>query len=125
MAGLEALGPYWKTIYRGRQFRVQAVAREPRVEAVARVEAAVQRLGGFVLDFKAFSDLTLNLLVELRGPGVVALADALSELGWPVEVEPGRGPLGALADEPLEGTVQLTFPEGQGELRHLLPAVPG
>ena len=125
MAGLEALGPYWKTLYRGRQFRVQAVAREPRVEAVARVEAAVQRLGGFVLDFKAFSDLTLNLLAELRGPGVVALADALAALGWPVEVEPGRDALGACGDEPLEGTVQLTFPEGQGELRHVLPAVPG
>jgi hypothetical protein len=125
MAGIEALGPYWKTIYRGRQFRLQAVTREPRVEAIARVEAAVQRQGGFVLDFKAFSDLSLNLLVELRGAGVVALADALSGLGWPVEVEPGRDALGACADQPLEGTVQLTFPEGQGALAHVQPAVPG
>jgi hypothetical protein len=125
MAGIEALGPYWKTIYRGRQFRLQVVAREPRAEAIARVEAAVQRAGGFVLDFKAFSDLSLNLLVELRGAGVVALVDALAGLGWPIEVEPGRDALDACAGAPLEGTVQLTFPEGQGALRHVQPAVPG
>jgi hypothetical protein len=62
------------------------------------VEEALQRNGGYVLDFKAFSDLSLNLLVESSGSG---------------------------AEERLEGTVQLTFPDGDGALAHPQPAVPG
>lgn len=125
MTGIEELGPYWKAIARGRRFHLQAVAPEPRTAAISRVEEAVQRLGGFVLDFKAFSDLSLNLIVELDGDGVVALVDAVAALGWPVELEPGRDALVARAAERLEGTVQVTFPEGDGALAHPQPAVPG
>jgi len=125
VAGIEQLGPYWRGIARGRHFCLRAVAREPRAAAISRVEELVQRHGGWVLDFKAFSDLSLNLLVESSGSGVVALLDALAALGWPVEVEPGRDQLGASGDERLEGTVQLTFPEGGGALAHPQPAVPG
>ncbi len=125
MAGIEALGPYWRTIARGRSFRLQTVAREPRPAAISRVEDGVQRTGGYVLDFKAFSDLSLNLLVESSGSGVVALADSLVALGWPVDLEPRREALAARAAERLEGTVQLTFPEGDGALAHPQPAVPG
>jgi len=125
VAGIENLGPYWKAIARGRQFRLQAVAREPRSTAISRVEEAVQRQGGYVLDFKAFSDLSLNLLVESSGSGVVGIVDSLVALGWPVDLEPGRAALEACAAERLEGTVQLTFPEGKGALVHPQPAVPG
>jgi hypothetical protein len=123
--GIGDLGPYWKAAARGRNFRLQAVAREPRVAAISRVEEALQRHGGYILDFKAFSDLSLNLLVESSGSGVVALVDALAAVGWPVEVEPRRDDLGARSDERLEGTVQLTFPDGDGALAHPQPAVPG
>jgi hypothetical protein len=123
--GIRDLGPYWKAAARGRNFRLQVVAREPRVAAISRVEEALQRHGGYILDFKAFSDLSLNLLVESSGSGVVALVDALAAVGWPVEIEPRRDALGARADERLEGTVQLTFPDGSGALAHPQPAVPG
>lgn len=125
MSGIEALGPYWQKIVRGRGFQVQAVAREPRRAAIDRVEGAVQRLGGDVLDFTALSDLSLNLIVELRASAAVALVDELAALGWPVELRLERGPLGALGEARLEGTVQLTFPEGEGRLSHPQPAVPG
>jgi len=125
VTGIEELGPYWKNVARGRRFHLQSVARRPRTAAISRVEQEVQRLGGFVLDFKAFSDLSLNLTVELGGDGVVALVDALTALGWPVELEPGRDAMLGCAGERLEGTVQVTFPEGDGALAHPQPAVPG
>jgi hypothetical protein len=125
VSGIQELGPYWRSIARGRRFHLQAVAREPRAAAISRVEEAVQRHGGFVLDFKAFSDLSLNLIVELSGLGVLALVDGLTALGWPVDVDPGRDELGACAGERLEGTVQVTFREGNGALAHPQPAVPG
>ena len=66
-----------------------------------------------------------SLLVELPGAEVGALADALAARGWHVELEPGPGALAARADGRVEGTFQVTFPEGDGELAVPTPAVPG
>ena len=119
------LPDYWKSVARGRHFHVQAVAREPRDRAMARVEAEIQRLRGDLLDFKMFSNLSTNLIVELPGDGVLALVDLLAGLGWAVELEPERARLAEAGGARLEGTVQLTFPEGDGELVIPTPAVPG
>jgi len=116
---------YWKSVARGRDFRVRAVARERRETAISRAEEAVQRQRGDVLDFKMFSNLSLAMIVELSGGGVAALVDSLAALGWGVEVDPGRDALVARADDRLEGTFQVTFPEGDGELVIPVPAVPG
>jgi hypothetical protein len=124
VSGVEKLGPYWKSVARGRQFRVQSVAREPRSAAISRVEMLIQQLRGDILDFKAFSDLSLSIIVELSGAGVAGLVDSLLALGWQVNVEPERDAMAACAER-LEGTVQVTFPEGKGVLRHPQPAVPG
>jgi hypothetical protein len=119
------LGAYWKSVARGRAFHVQTVAREPREVAIQRAEGEVQRQGGDLLDCKLFSNLSMNLIVELTGAGVVAVADALAGLGWSVEVEPTRELLAQRAADRLEGTLQVTFPEGDGELKIPTPAVPG
>jgi hypothetical protein len=119
------LGAYWKSVARGRHFRVQAVSRGRREEAIARAEEAIQRRRGDILDFKMFSNLSLTLLVELDGDAVPALADELSALGWHVDLEPGRDALAGRCGERMEGTVQVTFPEGDGELVIPVPAVPG
>jgi len=119
------LGAYWKSIARGRDFHVQAVARGRREEAIALVEETVRRRRGDLLDFKMFSNLSLNLLVELDGAAVPDLVDDLVALAWPVEVEPGREALSARGSDRLEGTVQVTFPEGDGALVIPLPKVPG
>jgi hypothetical protein len=47
------------------------VAREPREAATARVQGAVQARRGDVLDFKMFSNLALDLLVELEAAELV------------------------------------------------------
>lgn len=122
LAGLPEL---WRSAYRGRHFHVRTVAREPRGAATARAEALVQARRGDVLDFKMFSNLSLNLLVELEATAVVDLADALVALGWPVELEPPREALLARAGERLEGTILLDFPDGTGELAIPQPKVPG
>jgi hypothetical protein len=119
------LGSYWKSVARGRDFRVQAVAGERRDTAIARAQEEIQRQRGDVLDFKMFSNLSLSLIVEMSGDGVAGLVDSLVALGWSVEVEPDRDALAARAADRLEGTVQVTFPEGDGELSIPLPAVPG
>lgn len=110
---------------RGKDFRVQAVAREKRELAMARAEEAVRRARGDILDFKMFSNLSLNLVVEMSGGGVLSLVDWLVAAGWNAEVDPAREVLAARAADRLEGTFQVTFPEGDGELAIPLAAVPG
>jgi hypothetical protein len=119
------LGAYWKSMARGRDFRVQAVARERRELAIARAEEAVQRQRGDILDFKMFSNLSLNMVIEMSGGGVLALIDSLAALGWHVEVDPDRDALAGCASDRLEGTFQVTFPESDGELVIPVPTVPG
>lgn len=122
---LQGLPELWRTLCRGRGFVLRTVPREPRLAATSRAEAAVQARRGDILDFKMFSNLATNLLVELEATEVVGLADELQGLGWPVELEPQRQALLARAGERLEGTVLLDFPEGDGELVIPLPRVPG
>jgi hypothetical protein len=119
------LGAYWKSVARGRDFSIQAVARERRELAIARAQEEARRQRGDILDFKMFSNLSLNLIVEMSGGGVVALVDSLGALGWQVEVDPGRDELAARATDRLEGTFQVTFPDGDGEMVIPAPAVPG
>jgi hypothetical protein len=122
---LQGLPELWRTLHRGGGFRLRVVARETRTAATARVEGAVQARRGDILDFKMFSNLSLNLLVELEATAVVGLTDELEGLGWPVELEPPREALVARAGERLEGTLLLDFPDGDGELVIPLPRVPG
>jgi hypothetical protein len=119
------LGEHWKSIARGRDFHVRAVARIPRADAIALVEGAVQRQRGDILDFKMFSNLSLCLIAELDREALPALLGELSSAGWSVEVEPDPGELAQAQERRVEGTIQVTFPEGDGELVIQTPAVPG
>jgi hypothetical protein len=119
------LGAYWKTISRARDFHVRVVVRGPRDQAVDHGKAAILGSHGDILDFKMFSNLSLSMIVWLSGRGVLSLLDSLAALGWDVDVEPDREALALRAADSLEGTFQMTFPDGDGELRIPLPAVPG
>jgi len=119
------LGQYWKRVARGRDFRIQAVAGGGRDQAIGLARDAISASRGDILDFKMFSNLSLCLIVEVAGERVPALAGALAALGWGVEVDPAPEVLAGRAGEPLQGTVQLTFPEGDGRLEIPTPAVPG
>ncbi len=110
---------------RGRDFRLQAVTRGERERAIDLAKQAIAAHRGDVLDFKMFSNLSLCLIVEMTGDGVSALATSLESLGWIVEVAPDLPELGRRGGEMLEGTVQLTFPAGDGALEIPTPSVPG
>jgi hypothetical protein len=118
-------GAYWKSVSPGGGFRVQAIARAPRHQAIALVEEAVQRHGGDILDFKMFSNLSLAMIIEMTGSGVLALVASLVALGWQAEVEPASDSLAGRGEDRLGSTLQVTFPEGDGELAIPQPAVPG
>jgi hypothetical protein len=119
------LGAYWKKIERARDFHVRVVVREPRDTAIEHGKDSVHQSHGDILDFKMFGNLALSMIIELTGRQLLVLLDSLLARGWSVEVEPGREAVAQRADDALEGTLQLTFPEGDGELRIPTPWVPG
>ncbi len=119
------LGEHWKRVARGRDFRLQVVTRGDRERAIDLAKEAIAAHRGDVLDFRMFSNLSLCLIVEMTGDGVSALAKDLESLGWIVEADPDRSALGRRGGELLEGTVQLTFSAGDGELEIPTPSVPG
>jgi hypothetical protein len=119
------LAAYWKKVARAQDFHVRVAARAGLARAVNAGKDAIVRNRGDVLDFRRFGDLALSIIVEMDGSGVLSLLDELEALGWDVDVNPDRETLAGLAGDLLEGTFQLTFPEGGGELRLPTPAVPG
>jgi hypothetical protein len=119
------LAAYWRKVARAQDFHVRAVARDGRARAIGLGKDAIVRNDGDLLDFRTFSDLSLSMIVEMDGGGVLSLLDQLEALGWDIDVNPDRAVLAQRADDLLEGTFQLTFPEGDGEPRIPTPAVPG
>ncbi len=118
-------GEYWRRRARGRHFRVRTVVHGDRNQAIDFFQQAVARHGGDILDFKEFSNLSLSCIVEIRAPNLLALVDSLAVSGWHVEIAPDRATLSAAPEIALEGTLQVTFAGGDGELRIPVPAVPG
>jgi hypothetical protein len=119
------LGAYWRETARAGDFRIRAVAREGRERAIEQGKEAVLRNQGAILDFQMFSNLSLSMVVELSGSRVLSLLGSLVALGWDVDVDPDREAIARRGTDLLEGTFQMTFPEGDGELRIPVPAVPG
>jgi hypothetical protein len=119
------LGEHWKKTARARDFRIRVVVHEGRDQAIDHGKDAVLRNQGAILDFKMFSNLSLAMIIELSGSRLLSLLDSLVELGWNVDVEPDREAIARRATDLLEGTLQMTFPEGDGELEIPVPAVPG
>jgi hypothetical protein len=119
------LAAYWKKVARAQDFHVRVMAHEGKAQAIELGKCALLRNDGQLLDFRIFSNLSLSMIVEMEGSRVLSLLDQLEELGWDVDVNPDREVLERHADEVFQGTFQLIFPEGDGELRIPVPAVPG
>jgi len=117
-------GEYWKSIARGRHFRIRAIAHGERQGAIAACQKLVTDRGGAILDFKLFSNLSMSLLVEAKGKELVTMLEGMREMGWSPESTPDAETIAA-ATTPLEGTIQLTFAGGDGALKQIIPAVPG
>lgn len=117
------LGDYWKQVARARGFRLSVIAPGQRNEVIERCKQEVMAHGGDILDFKQFSNLSLNLIVEVSGKGALAIVDGLAGLGWQVKADPAREALDT--SEVLEGTLEITFPGGDGSLKDVVPKVPG
>lgn len=100
----------------------------PRPAAIQALEAACQARGVSILDFKAFSNLSLAVQFEASAQALPAAAADLSAGGFLLAAS-SREELALLAAAPgdaeIQGTLQVTFAGGDGSMEVIVPAVPG
>jgi len=95
---------------------------------IARARNAITDSGGWILDAKLFSNVSINLCFEIPASRMGSLLDAL-EL---IELHLSPSSLESIAqhrsEEPsgdIAGSLQITFIHDEPDLRIQVPAIPG
>lgn len=122
---MERLTEYWKKKARAKDFRISIITPEERHHAIERCQSIIDSNHGDILDFKMFSNMSLNMIVELPTNNIQALIDSLKNVGWKVDYDLEKNLKTSKDEENLEGTLVLMFSHADGELRIPVPAVPG
>jgi hypothetical protein len=117
--------------------RLNGCTRDERHDMISRVQRAFTESNASILDFKMFSNLSLNLIFELPARRIGELSAALTATGLRLSAE-SRELLGdwqkryeeaddAGASQPTEiaGSLQITFIHHEPDLRLEVPPIPG
>ena len=108
-------------------FRIHGKTREERHGITSAASDAVSEAGGYILDFKQFSNLAVVFTVELPLDGFGRLREKLSGLG--VILEPPSSEERALSavqsPHQVTGSLRLDFQHQEPDMRIPIPAVPG
>lgn len=107
--------------------RLAGVARGDRHAATARISEAMSEASATIVDVHLFSGVLTVLGFELPPESARGLENALVGAGLELD-EASRRALTEVAtsrEERVEGTLAITFPDGDPDLRRDVPAVPG
>lgn len=104
-------------------FRLEVYAFGERNQAIENCRASLLSSGGDILDFKMFSDMLVNFIVEIPEKNLSKLQLALEDLKCKTELEI----VGGLDDslQVIQGTMSVTLASGVGDRKDVIPAVPG
>ena len=100
---------------------------------IVRVERAISDSGGWVLEHKMFSNLSICLVFEITSEKMPELGANLRATGLTLtresdaalELLAREADGGAGADQEIFGSVQVLFIHGEPELRTEVPPIPG
>jgi len=107
--------------------RIQGKTSQERHGITSAASDAVGDAGGYIVDFKQFSNLAVVFTIELPAVGYLKLRTKLGGLG--VQLEPPSKEESALAagvgPEEVAGSLRLDFQHHEPDMRIPIPAVPG
>jgi hypothetical protein len=111
----------------GGVLRLSAVTRGERSEATARVSDAIGEAGAWITDVHFFSGIQTTFAFEITADRLAALEAALLRAKVSLDRLSRERLAGAAADTPeeVQGTLAVTFAEGDPDLKHEVPTVPG
>ncbi|HKG20804.1 MAG TPA: hypothetical protein VKC34_02815 [Blastocatellia bacterium] len=114
---------------------IRGSTRSERQEAIARAKEAIQASGGWILDFRLFSNVSISVSFEVPLNGVERLFSLLVAADIHLDRESEELLAGyrrgreQLSDRRLStevpGALQLTFIHNEPDLRLEVPAIPG
>ena len=118
--------------------RLDGITRDERHDMISRVERAFAESNASILDFKMFSNVSLNLLFELPARRIGELSAALSATGlrlsaesrevladWQQRYEEAAASNSASGHTEVAGSLQITFLHHEPDLRIEVPPIPG
>lgn len=109
---------------RQRRCYLRGLTRVERLTAMTRLEEAVGRADGWLLDFHLFSNLAAAFHLEVPSRRFPQLLVALEEAGFSLD-PPEPGPRAGEEPGELAVTLQITFLHDEPDLRREIPAIPG
>jgi len=101
----------------------QGFSGEERNKVIAKIKDVVSAHGGGITDFKMFSDLDLNLSIEIEEDRIIELHHALKEI-----LDVSDSDLEDINNESKNEDIvflHISFSKGKGELKIEIPEVPG
>jgi len=104
-----------------KQLYWSAICRKNRTEALAEITEVVGR-HATILNFQRFSDLSLGLALELEAGQIAGLKAELEQI---LLLETPDGQMPGLHEGAFLLMLNISFSQGNGELRLEVPAVPG
>jgi hypothetical protein len=120
---------------RTRILRINASTRIDRIEMTSRAERAIIESGGWILDFKQFSNVSVCINFEIPARHVEKLRRALKaiDLRTTQESDEALSSYSGLQDHAISvrdesdisGTLQIIFIHNEPDLRRDVPAIPG
>ena len=109
---------------RQRRCYLRGLTRVERLTALTRLEEAIGRADGWLLDFHLFSNLAAAFHLEIPPHRFPELLAALEEAGFSLD-PPETGPSAGEEAGELAVTLQITFLHDEPDLRREIPAIPG
>jgi hypothetical protein len=106
-------------------FRLEVYAYGERNQIIEKCRSSLASNGGDLLDFKMFSDMLMNLIIEIPVKNISKLESSLESLNWKTDLKLGEGILSNDSISLIQGTMSVTFASGTGERKDVIPAVPG
>lgn len=120
----------WEFLHRWeKQLRLRGIAFGGRDAATARVRDAFSEAGAWITDVHMFAGVQTVLGFSVLPERLRALEEALTGGGLVLDAESraafARAASAPLPSEELEGTLAVVFAQGDSDLKHEVPAVPG
>jgi hypothetical protein len=115
--------------------RINASTHADRIEMTSRAERAITESGGWVLDFKQFSNISICINFEISTKNISKLRLALKATGLDLSRQSHEALSNdsnlqnrsdaKLREADMPATLQITFIHNEPDLRRDVPAIPG
>lgn len=108
-----------------RTFQLQTATRIDRHTATEAVDRAVRAAGGWITDFRQFSNFAVVLELQIAPAAMPVLYAELEAAGLRLSPAIGELIVPSEQSEDIVGTLRLEFVHDEPDLKLVVPAVPG